>query len=226
MNGASVGYHIWMAPVRSFDREVKFDPRSRAFPIAPLIKATRPRSYTWACNKYLDQGSEGACVGFSWSHELAATPVAVPGITNASALELYHAAQRLDDWAGEDYSGTSVLAGAKAVKAAGHMEQYRWAFSLQDLIMAIGYQGPAVLGINWYEGMFTPNNAGFILPTGEIAGGHAILCQGVNVVSRKFLLHNSWGSRWGRDGCAWVSYETMSKLLREQGEACIPVLRS
>ena len=60
---------------RVFDRLVQFDERSRAFPIRALIDAdAKPRSYTWQCPVWLDQGTEGACVGFGVSHEAAARP--------------------------------------------------------------------------------------------------------------------------------------------------------
>lgn len=61
------------------DRLVQFDERSRGYGIVPLLEAqdkTQPRSYTWGCDiRTLDQGREGACVGFAWAGEAAARPV-------------------------------------------------------------------------------------------------------------------------------------------------------
>lgn len=207
------------------DRRVQFDERSRNFPSSDL-RATEmsPRSYTWGCPINLDQGSQGACVGFSWSQELAARPVMVGNITNRSALAVYAAAKTLDEYPGENYSGTSVIAGAKAIQALGHLTEYRWAFGLTDLISAVGRHGPAVLGVNWYEGMFNVAD-GRVTISGDVAGGHAILCRGVNIASQTFLLHNSWGRDWGVDGCARISFADMERLLNESGEACIPVRR-
>lgn len=207
------------------DRVVQFDEQSRKFPIRALVSAKKPRSYTWRVNNWLDQGQEGACVGFSWSHELAGRPKEVSGITNDFARAIYRRARQLDEWPGEAYEGTSVLAGAKAVSEAGHLIEYRWAFGLDDLILAVGYQGPAILGINWYEGMFNTGNGDFIEPTGQIAGGHAIVCHGVSVKGRYFKLHNSWGKDWGNNGECKISFEDMYRLLHENGEACIPVIR-
>lgn len=211
---------------RVLDRVPQFDERSRAFPVRQVVRAAaKPRGYTWSCGTYLDQGSEGACVGFAWAHELVARPSVITGFTAADARQIYLGAQRVDEWPGEGYSGTSVLAGAKVVAGLGYVSEYRWAFGLDDLILAVGYKGPAVLGLNWYEGMFDPDADGHLRPTGRLAGGHAILCRAVSVRDRRFLLHNSWGSDWGLKGTAWVSFEDMDRLLREQGEACIPVLR-
>lgn len=201
-----------------------FDPRSRNFAIRDVV-TKKPRSYTWRVNAYLDQRREGACVGFSFAHELAAVPKAIKGVTDDLGLKIYKEAQKIDYWEGEDYSGTSVLAGAKICQSLGYFDEYRWAFGLDDLVLAVGSTGPAILGVNWYEGMFYPNSYGFIEATGSLAGGHAILCNSVDLKKQTFKLHNSWGRSWGKDGTCLVSWDTMKRLLDEQGEACIPMLR-
>jgi hypothetical protein len=204
----------------------------------------------WDCNTWNDQGNEGACVGFGWSHELAATPEVVP--TNATiALSIYHRAQALDQWPGEAYSGTSVLAGAKAVSelrnnvGEPYLKEYRWAFGLSDLILALGNQGPAVLGLNWFTGMFSPDSNGFLHVTGNVEGGHCLLALGVYIVPKAgvtnptalsdldldksyILVHNSWGQDWGQGGRAKITLRDMQILLdsTNDGEACIPVVRT
>ena len=52
------------------DRIKYFDKRSRGYPIRRMVARKKMRSYTWRCNVHLDQGSEGACVGFGVAHEL------------------------------------------------------------------------------------------------------------------------------------------------------------
>lgn len=208
---------------RVFDRLVQFDARSRAFPVRALIaKAAKPRSYTWSVPVQLDQGSEGACVGFAVSHEAAARPVAVPGVTNEVARGVYHAARTLDEWEGEDYEGTSVLAGMKAGQQRKWYAEYRWAFSLEDVILAIGYHGPCVLGLNWYTGMMQLDDKGFLRPTGIVVGGHAILANRVNVREKWVGLHNSWGGAVNGK----LTFDDLGMLLHQQGEACIPVKRA
>lgn len=208
------------------DRLVQFDERSWEFPIRAIIPTLAPqRSYTWSCHTYLDQGMEGACVGFSVAHEIAARPKPLPA-SKDMARNIYLEAQKIDEWPGESYAGTSVLAGMKTASKMGYFNEYRWAFGIDDLIMAIGYKGPAVLGINWYEGMQQADSDGFIHVFGKIRGGHAILCNGVNVKKRYFRLHNSWGQDWGQSGDTFISFEDLDRLLHEQGEACVPVIRT
>ncbi len=206
------------------DRLVEFDEASRAYPIREAVGDKPLRSYTWRCEAWNDQGREGACVGFAWSHELAARPVVLPA-SEAEALALYRRAQVLDQWPGENYEGTSVIAGAKAVQERGGLLEYRWAFGLDDLALAVGYKGPAVLGVNWYEGMFDTDADGYVRVSGRVAGGHAILCRAVSVPGQYFVLRNSWGRSWGVDGDCKVSFADMGRLLAEDGEACIPVRR-
>jgi hypothetical protein len=212
----------------------QFDERSRNFPIMATVGTTKqPRSYTWRCDQYLDQGSEGACVGFSMTHELAARPAEVKHLSAPFAREqVYWEAQKIDPWPGGaypgaegQYEGTSVLAGAKMLKRLGYIDAYRWAFGLDDLVMAVGYKGPAVLGVAWYEGMFDIAACGHLHIIGQMAGGHAIMCKGVNVKDKTFTLHNSWGPRWGNGGDALIHWDEMDRLLHEQGEAVIPMGR-
>lgn len=214
---------------RRLDRLISFDPRSKLHPITAILPAVaiRPRSYQWRCKEFLDQGQEGACVGFGWSHELAARPVEVKNVTNESAFTLYRLAQKLDDWPGENYEGTSVLAGAKAVQQLypGEMQGYKWAFSIEEVVATIGYFGPVVLGIHWYDKMFNPDEEGFIHVAGSLAGGHCILARGVNVKGKFITLHNSWGPTWGMQGECRISFDDLSVLLRQDGEACVPLGR-
>ena len=217
------------------DRIQQFDKRSKAYPIRELVEAkgaVSPVTKSWACRKFLDQGTEGACVGFAWGHELIANTVVV-NVGNTFAREsIYWEAQKIDEWGGGAYpgadpfyEGTSVLAGAKVIRKLGYITEYRWAFGLEDLVLAVGHQGPAVIGIPWYDGMFNVWGCGYVHVTGQVAGGHAILVKGVNVEKRNFTLHNSWGKSWGRNGKAKISWDDMDRLLGEGGEACIPVGR-
>lgn len=213
---------------RVLDRQVHFDERSRQFNIRDILPSQKPRSYTWASDQVLDQGHVGACVGFAWTGEMIAKPVPIKGLDDRTALALYGAAKLLDDDPNNDQgqdTGTTTLAGAKAVKALGHMSEYRWAFSPEDAILAIGHHGPGVMGINWHEDMFYPNHEGLITATGNVVGGHDILVRGVNVAKKLVRVRNSWGADWGVGGDAFISFDDFAKLLNDDGDFCVPVTR-
>lgn len=211
--------------MRHLGRIPEFDERSRAYPIRALATALPLRTRIWDCSTYLDQGLEGACVGFSMSHEIAAAPV--KGLVdNAYAQMVYHEAKKIDPWPGEDYDGTSVLAGVKTLQTLGWISEYRWAFSTEDVLGTLSNVGPVVLGMNWYEGMWEPDEDGYIHPTGDMVGGHAILALGYDLTKNAVRLHNSWGQNWGQNGRAWLKAEDLTRLLSEDGEACVPLVRT
>lgn len=213
---------------KRLDRLAEFDERSRNFPVMAGLEEKKIRSYTWRCDQTLDQGPDGACVGFGVAHELIARPAEVQGLDNKYAKEqIYWEAQKIDWWDGGSYpggspfyEGTSVLAGAKIAKRLGWIEEYRWAFGLEDLKYGVGHNGPALIGVPWYTGMFRPDSNGYIHATGTVAGGHCVLVNAINVKKERFTIHNSWGAGWGDDGEAYISFEDMGKLLNEWGEAC------
>lgn len=212
---------------RKLDWKPRFDEKSRNYPIRTLIPdGAEPQYKIWtATTPYLDQGQEGACVGFGWAADAAAAPVRVKGVTDAFAHGVYQDAKKIDEWAGEDYDGTSVLAGAKVMRNRGYITSYRWCFSLKDILLALSYEGPVILGLNWYEGMFEPDAKNYIRPTGELLGGHCIMARGVSTHYKRVNLRNSWGKGWGRFGSCYLSFDDLERLLFERGEACVPVGR-
>lgn len=216
-----------MTTQRTFDRLKQYDEKSRSFNVRAVLPSITPRSYTWRCDARLDQGVEGACVGFSTAHELAARPVPVSGVTNQEALKIYREARLHDEWEGEDYEGTSVLAGMKLLKSWGYYSEYRWAFNLNDALAAISRHGPAVLGCWWYESMFDTDNEGRLhVDDTAPVGGHAILVNGVSVRDQTVTLHNSWGASWGVLGEAKVSWDEFEFLMMYEGELAVPVYRT
>lgn len=219
-------------------RVVQFDEQSRSFPMAALLdeapKEYKPRSYTWSCDAHFDQGPEGSCVGHAWAHEMVCRPVVIDDIDQTFARWVYKTAQKYDAWKGENYEGTSVLAGAKVLQqqppqmpeGRGLMQEYRWIFGdMNELIKTLGYFGPVVFGLNWYAGMMKTNGDGFIRRTGSYMGGHCILGKGVSMAKKAVRLHQSWGTGWGEGGDCWISFSDLEKLLGEQGEICVPVHR-
>lgn len=242
------GGHVTSDP--RLDRIYEQDLRSLNFLVREQVRTADirlPRSYTWSCPLWLNQGNEGACVGAGYAHDLAAKPVPVSGLTMQYAREaLYFRIQREDPWEGGAYpgatpfyEGTSVLTGAKVLTDLGYYQSYSWALNAREVAMGIRYSaGPGILGLNWYPGMFDTDANGFIHPTGQVAGGHCIAAIGVRIIwnagsanagwddvdmeKSYILLHNSWGSGWGINGRAKLSLSNLDRLLAEHGDACFP----
>lgn len=222
---------------RKLDWIPRFDEQSKNYPVRGILSKRVPRkSVLWVAGPILDQKAEGACVGFGWTAQALATPFVVnlktlpgkaPKTPQPFARYVYTAAQKIDEYPGESYEGTSVLAGAKVMAQHRAVTSYSWAFSIDDVIDALIQKGPVVLGINWYDGMYKAPR-GILSVTGEHVGGHCILAIGYTTSSPKFggkqtiTLQNSWGKGWGVNGLAEISVEDLARLLSEQGEACIP----
>jgi hypothetical protein len=142
--------------------------------------------------RWYDQGQEGACVGFAISRAMS-----LLNRERYDARWLYKEAQRIDEWAGEDYDGTSVRAGLDVVRERGHRNVYRgvtrpvhaengivrnrWATSVEDAIAAM--HSPRYLKL-----------------------GRAPLL-------------NSWGVAYPRR--VWMSLDTLGRLLKEGGELAV-----
>lgn len=191
-------------------------------PLSLLAPTPRKWRYWSAREWYGDQGTTSQCVAYAWIHWLEDGPILQEGpVPIINPAILYTDAQRVDEWPGEDYDGTSVRAGAKVLTTRGFIKSYYWAFSLSEMVATLLNLGPMVVGTNWYEEMFTPDEMNFIHPNGAIAGGHAFLLDGVNLDRSTFRIKNSWGRTWGYDGFALISFQDMERLLLESGEACI-----
>lgn len=206
-------------------RLVAIDPRDGNYLLAsPRVAPTRMWRNWYDGGWWGDQGQEPQCVGFAWSHFLEAAPTTHPKAgPSVDPTVIYTEAQRLDEWPGEGYAGTSVRAGAKFLQSIGAIGEYLWAFDADTVCRNLLETGPVVLGINWYDSMFAPDARGVIHVDGGPAGGHAILATGYHRTRKRVRLKNSWGRGWGTGGHAWLGVDDLERLIREDGEACLAV---
>jgi hypothetical protein len=205
------------------------DSRDANFPMKSLLPKELPGityKYWWPTGWWGNQGQTPHCVAFSWTHWLAEGSITQKnsrkdGSAPFDTTFLYNEAQKIDQWPGENYDGTSVRAGASVLKSNGYISSYNWAWDIQTVVNALLTLGPVVVGTWWYSDMFYPNDKGIITATGEKMGGHAYLLDGVNTKTKMLRLKNSWGREWGKKGFAYISFDDMDKLIKDQGEACL-----
>lgn len=203
------------------------DPGDHRFLVAPRAsEAANIRSKYHFTDTVLDQGMTAHCVGAASRGWLSAGPVR--NLSGPDMHQIYAAAQRVDEWPGEepDYFGTSVRAAFKVLKAQGYVSEYRWAFTLEAVLDHILLKSPMVLGTEWTMGMMEPDRFGFIHAGGEAVGGHAYLVKGANREKRcpdgsrgAVRIVNSWGLGWGEKGMAWLSFKDAEALIKNNGEA-------
>lgn len=204
-----------------------------------------------------DQGTEGACVGFAASmmmairNELQARDARMkPYVHWYNCMWLYREAQRVDEWPGENYEGTSVRAAMDVLRTLGHVRigrrkieapaaiaegisENRWATTVDEIRACIADGMPVTLGINWYSSFDEPRKVGrdmFIgreagldhADLGYIRGGHSVCIYGASDVRGAVKLKNSWGRDYP---LVWLPYGALERVLREDGEATVAVDR-
>lgn len=241
-----------MTPV--LDRRIPTDFRHvekyplRAVSLTPAVTVERildiPRQYR---DEY-DQGTEGACVGYSQSWLMS--------ILNRKlydAYRLYATAQGLDEWPETPpEGGTSLRAGFDVLRTIGHWRVYggrtrapqldagiqanRWARTVDDVRAAILAGIPVNLGINWHRKFSSPINrarhgdkvgsvrreywiAGEQESWGQVDGGHAITVVGASDARDAVALCNTWGEAY--PFLVWLPYSSLQRLLDADGEAGI-----
>ena len=208
-----------------FGRRFAPDDRDKRFSVWQRLAAApsvATRHYWFSNGWWGDQGTTSQCVAYAFMHWLEDGPAKHGGpAPMIDPAVLYHEAQQLDEWPGDDYDGTSVRGAAKALVARGLISDYWWATTVDEVIQTLLQLGPLVVGTNWYSSMMNVDARGFVRVGGSLAGGHGYKLDGVNIALEMFRIKNSWGRSWGVHGFAFISFADFERLLREDGEAAI-----
>lgn len=212
-------------------RRIEHDERSRGF--AFRVAATRPKTVLWGHRApVLDQGEVSSCTGNALAQWLntefaqrhAENPARI--LTEDDALKLYGQATRMDRVKGvypPDDVGSSGLAVCKAGVLFGFLSRYEHVFGFDALLMALQHS-PVIAGTAWTRGMFTPDFAGRLYPSGPVDGGHEYLILGCDMEKRMIEILNSWGDAWGAGGRAWIAFSDYAALLAEHGDVQVPIM--
>lgn len=213
-------------------RIVQHDPRSRAYAFkAPRrLELVSKRHRRWI--PVLDQGYLGSCTGNAGIGNMGSDPfyhnfTSDTLLDESAAIKLYSDATVIDEWEGSyppDDTGSSGLAIAKVLKGRGWISGYQHTFTFDDMKAAL-QNGPVLLGINWYNNFYDPSYDGELTVASDdsVAGGHEIVVDEIDVENKRIWITNSWGENWGVDGRAWFSWETMERLLHEDGDVVVLV---
>ena len=217
-------------PALPLGRNVVHDSRNLAYrhqrTTPALVTVLHPRNAP-----ILDQGDVGSCTGNGEVGCLACEPVfaALPKgttLNEALALKVYSGAESIDGdgpYPPNDY-GSSGPSAAKAAMKLGLIAGYTHCLSLEDVLDAL--QASAVsIGINWYDSFDSPPASGLltISPGAQVRGGHEPMLRGVDTEARTVFGDNSWGTSWGVAGSFTMSWDTLARLLAEDGDGTVSV---
>ena len=211
-------------------RHIEHDERSKNFPVARVAAGPKSAKYARHCPPF-DQGNLGSCTGNAMAGVLMTDPFWTTGrlLTESDAVRLYSEATHLDKIRGNyppDDTGSSGLAVAKAAQKEGWIKGYEHAFGLDHLLSGLS-QRPGILGIYWYTSFDTPLATGEcpLTPNATVRGGHEVEMFRLDVAQNQVWCYQSWGPTWGGlgDGTFWFSFQTLTQLLAQKGDATFPV---
>jgi C1A family cysteine protease len=188
-----------------------------------------------------DQGNEGSVIGFAISYALTAVQKQSNGEEHLySARSIYVEAKRHDEWQGENYEGSSVLGGMKALTNIGAYLEEDWPYDrLQEplanrkpaiqisgyteiphqrtdqIIAALASGTPVVVSLTVTTDFQEVDQSGKIdlSDQPEIIGGHAVCLVGYNGETDEFKFANSWGAKWGDGGFGYLSRADLSEII-------------
>jgi hypothetical protein len=149
--------------------------------------------------RLMDQGAEGACVGFG-----ATRAMMLLNRRRYEARWLYKEAQRIDEWPGENYEGTSVRAAMDVLRDVGHRRVYRGHVSDPTPTEGIAANRWATT----VDEALTVLNSPYYTRIGLVP------------------ILNSWGElrdngRKGYPHTVWMPLDTLQRLLNEDGECTL-----
>lgn len=184
----------------------------------------------------LNQGDIGSCTGNALTKAISHSPLwvaivqALLSTTDADADEqvavsIYSDATKLDPYSGTyppTDTGSDGLSVAKVAVARKLISGFQHATDLNTALTALA-DGPEIIGIDWYQDMFTPDADGRLHPTGALAGGHEICVDELDVENERVWIHNSWGDGWGIEGRAYLTWADFETLLKAGGDVTILV---
>lgn len=212
-------------------RNFRRDSRSLAYPVRVDDAQLKTTWWTRHVGPF-DQGSLGSCTGNAGEGNMVTDPFFTT-LTPADpytpdedgAVALYSKATQLDTYPGQypsDDTGSDGLAVAQALKLVGMISGYTHAFDGPTARLALT-KAPGIVGIKWYDGMFTPSPEGEVTISGSLAGGHELSFDGIDVENQRVWFTQSWGPGFGvtRDGIpgrGWMSFETFDSLMADGGD--------
>lgn len=205
------------------------DPRDHRFLMREITPTPDVHARTWISPlPVLDQDGTSQCVAYSGIKYLMTYPVR--NRPKQTPAEIYGECLKVDEWPGEDWDGgTSVRALFKVLTRLGYVSEYRWAFDFETVVDHVLTRGPVVMGTSWLRNMFMPHiRTGYLECAGRNDGGHAWLIIGANRKKKNpdgtvgaVRMINSWGDKWGQKGRAWITFQDLEKLIKDDGEACV-----
>lgn len=109
----------------------------------------------------------------------------------------------------------------KIIKIASYGTPTRYAKDIDSVKQAL-QSGPLVTTLSVYADFMSYGSGVYKHVSGDFLGGHAVSIVGYDDTKRAFIIRNSWGTEWGENGFAYVSYDDESGVGDETYSFDIP----
>jgi hypothetical protein len=222
-----------VVPGKRLGRHVRHDSRSLAYRYAAPTLAPLRTNLIERYIPILNQLQTSACTANALTGVcgtgdvyLALNPAQQSGLNEYRALAFYsqeELALGYGPYPPNDNGGDGVTI-AGVGKADGYISGYTHTFALNDVLEALSADEAVMIGSNWYDSFDEPSSSGLIeiSPSATVRGGHEYLCRGINVADQLVFCDNSWGAEWGLKGSMEMGWDTLARLLSEEGDGTVP----
>jgi len=183
-----------------------------------------------------DQGQVGSCTANAALGTLVTAPFGKRGVvcTEADALSLYELETALDNSQipgsyPPDDTGSTGPWSMMALEKQGKIRSFTHTRSAHHALLLLN-NGPISIGVTWFSSMFTPvqlpsgQPAIHVDPNSGVAGGHQVCIVANDTKNRLVYVRNSWGTGWGDDGHAWLSWADLALLFNDGADCVQPVM--
>jgi len=179
----------------------------------------------------------GSCVPHAGKGVLSTAPFRRRFTSEHGIIETYIELTATDDIPGyykpgdpnSQDTGSDGLSFAKLAVHKGWCASYQHAMGITDALDAL-QRSAEMTGVNWYEGMDTPDENGLVTIAGAVRGGHEFevdeyLQRGTlpNIDEDLVGADNSWGTGWGLHGRFYMTVATWAQLLEQNGDVTVLV---
>jgi hypothetical protein len=173
----------------------------------------------------------GSCTGNTVGGALSTQPFSGRLTQDDVDERIYPLATLLDSFAGQyppTDTGSDNQSAWKAAMQLGYTSIPSTPIGSLEELQSAMQRVSCMVGVDFYDSMFTPTRCGEMTIGGAIAGGHAMHAIGINMTTKKVWIRNSWSFDWGLSrgnetgGYAYFSFGTLQKLLNAGGEIDCP----
>lgn len=160
----------------------------------------------------------GAC-DYGWFPEAAARYLQNHGVPDEACMPYTSGAT------GQDVACEASCADTnqRSVRIGSYTTPSRSAQSVDAVKRALQH-GPLVTTLSVYADFMNYQSGVYKHVTGDFLGGHAVSIIGYDDTQRAFIIRNSWGTGWGENGFAYISYDDESGVGDETWSFDIPSL--